>query len=446
MFQKIVIIGGLAGGLTAASWARRTSAEVSITVVERGLEVAYSECGLPYVLSGEIGSFEQLVRYTPQEFAARYNVELLTGHIAEAIDPRQGCVEVRSASGGSRVRLYYDQLIVATGASPAMPAVAGLNLAGVFALRHLPEARTIDFYLRNNRLRSAVVVGAGWLGLEMAEVLVARGLRVTIVERTSRLAGFSGEICSAILEELTAQGVRVCFESELLGIDGIAGTVSRVSTRSGEYDADIVFLATGVRPAVELARGAGLRLGAGGAIAVNERQMTSYPDIYAAGDCSEVYHIVLNRPVYLPLGTTANKQGRVAGINAAGGRAQFRGVVGTSALKVFSLEAATTGLSLEEALQAGYRASRIVKRSISRAGYYPGAERLIVEIVYDEATGRLLGCRMCGREAVAKRIDVAAAALYAKMRVDDLLQLDLSYAPPLAPVWEALLIAARSCH
>lgn len=440
MPEHLVIVGGLAGGLTAAAWARRQSPNLRITVVERGSEISYSECGLPYVLSGEVGSFDRLIRYSPERFSDAYNVKLLTGCTAEELNPQQCRLDIVSASGDSD-KLYYDQLILATGARPALPAL-NTQVQGVFALRHLHEARAIEGYLTAVRPATAVIVGAGWLGLEMAEALTQRGLKVTLLERSSLLAGFNGAIRESIAEELNQRGVTLYSETELLHLEG-SPTVKKVHTRSGSINAELVILATGVKPAVELARQAGLRLGATGAIAVSESQRTSYPNVYAAGDCAEVFHLLLNRAVYLPLGTTANKQGRVAGINAAGGRAEFKGVVGTSALKVFSLEVATTGISLEEALSAGFKARSFTSKSVSRAGYYPGSEQIILELVYDEVTGRLLGCRMSGRDAVVKRIDAVATALYNRMRLEDLLQLDLAYAPPFAPVWEPLLYAAR---
>lgn len=443
MPERLVIVGGLAGGLTAAAWARRQSPTLKITVVERGLEVSYSECGLPYVLSGEVSSFDELIRYSPERFSDKYDVELLTGCSAEDLNLQQCYLQLVFLSNGRTERLYYDQLVLATGARPDTPVLHGQNLQGVFALRHMHEARAIEEYLTSARPSTAVVVGAGWLGLEMAEALTSRGLSVALLERSTTLAGFTGAIRDSIAEELKMRGVRLYTDCELLSIEGDSA-VKRVHTRHTSLDAGLVILATGVKPAVELARRAGLRLGATGAIAVSESQRTSYPNVYAAGDCAEVFHLLLNRAVYLPLGTTANKQGRVAGINAAGGRAEFRGVVGTSALKLFSLEVATTGLSLEEALGAGFHARSITTESVSRAGYYPGRARVLIELVYDETTGRLLGCRMSGKDGVAKRIDTVATALYNRMRVEDLLQLDLAYAPPFAPVWEPLLYAARN--
>lgn len=442
MPEHLVIIGGVAAGLTAAAWARRQSSTLKITVVERSLEVSYSECGFPYVISGEVESLNKLIRYSPEQFSDKYNIELLTGYDAETLNLQQCYIDAKALNSGRTERLYYDQLILATGARPATPTFYR-QMQGVFALRHMDEARAIEGYLTTARPSTAVVVGAGWLGLEMAEALTLRGLKVTLLERSQMLAGFTGAIRDSIAAELKARGVRLYTDSELLSIEG-STAVKRVHTRHTTLDADLVLLATGVKPVVELARQAGLRLGITGAIAVSTSQRTSYPNVYAAGDCAEVFHLLLNRNVYLPLGTTANKQGRVAGINAAGGRAEFRGVVGTSVLKLFSLEIATSGLSLEEALGAGFHARSVTSESVSRAGYYPGRERVLIELVYDETTGRLLGCKMSGKDGVAKRIDTVATALYNRMRIEDLLQLDLSYAPPFAPVWEPLLYVVRN--
>lgn len=443
MPERLVIIGGVAGGLTAAAWARRQSDALRITVIEKGEEISYSECGMPYAFSGQVRSLDALVRYRPQEFAAERDTEVVTGARAETISLSNQCVEVRSLHSNEARKHYYDYLIIATGARPVRPRIEGIDLEGVFTLRHMPEARALNNYLKSANPRRALIVGAGFLGLEMAEALSARGLAVTIVERSPRLLkGFEGRMRERLLSELHAHGIEVSFNQSLTAVEG-RERVARAITDSGPIEADLIIIGVGIAPEVELARAAGIRIGATGAIAVSETQSTNVPNIYAAGDCCEALHLVSQKPAYVPLGTTANKQGRVAGINAAGGRAQFKGIVGTMAVKVFNLEAASTGLTLEAAQEAGFMPRRVEAEALSRAGYYPGAQRIDTELVYDERTGRLLGAQMLGGEGVAKRIDVVAAALYARMRVDDLLQLDLSYAPPFATVWDAIQYAAR---
>lgn len=446
MPEHLVVVGGVAGGMTAAVWARRQSPNMRITVVERGEDVSYSECGIPYVFSGEVESLDKLIRYRPDELRAKHDIETLTGWNAEELNASAQSIEIRNLRSGERKKIYFDYLVIATGARPTTPNIEGVNLNGVFTLRHMHEARSIQSYLKSASPQKAVVVGAGFLGLEMAEALRRRGLSVTMLEKSSSiLRSFTGDLKTRLESELNAKGVELRYNDEIRLVEG-RDRVERVVASSGAVDADILIFGTGVTPNVAMAKAAGIRLGATGAIAVKNTQQTNYPSIYAAGDCCEAFHLVSERPAFIPLGTTANKQGRVAGINSAGGRAEFKGVVGTMVVKVFDMEAASAGLNAEEAAAAGFSPKIIQSRSISRAGYYPGAQPIDLEIVYDERTGRLLGTRMAGREGVAKRIDVAATALYARMKIEDLLQLDLGYAPPFAPVWDPILYAVRKAE
>ncbi len=443
MPDRLLIIGGNAGGMTAATWARRQSPSVEITVVERTLDIAYSECGMPYVFSGQIASLENLVRYQPQELAKKYQIKVLNQNIVELLNVSSQFAEVQNLSN-QKLKINFDYLILATGAKANRPNIEGLNLAGVFTLRHMPEARKIDEYLKTTNPRRAVILGAGYVGLEMAEALRMRGIEVTVIEQSQKLLGyFDGELKTQIVNELTNQKVKLILGETLHGIVG-RQRVEHVITSSGIINTDLVIIAVGISPEVSLAHASNIRLGASGAIAVKDTLQTNFPNVYAAGDCAEANHIVLDKPYYLPLGTTANKQGRIAGINAVGGQARFAGIVGTQAVKIFNLEIATTGLSFDEANKMGFWAKAISSRSVSRAGYYPGAERIDTTLIYDERTGKLLGGQMLGHEGVAKRIDVIATALYGRMKIEDLLQLDLSYAPPFAPVWDPILYTVRN--
>jgi CoA-dependent NAD(P)H sulfur oxidoreductase len=442
MKQHLVVIGGVAGGLSAATWARRQNAQLKITVLEKGSAIAYAACGLPYVISGEIAGFAPLQRYAVADFQRR-EIDIGVQQLVEQIEVGPQCLRVRDLAQHRSYQLNYDWLLIATGARPRRPPVTGGNLPGVFTLRHLTEAEAISRYLQSARPRRAVVVGAGYLGLEMADALAKAGLAVVVLETTDRALGsFDGRLATQLQQQLANYNINLVYGQSVIGLEGQI-QVEYVVTADRTWPADLVIWATGVEPVVDLARTAGIRLGATGAIAVADTQQTSVPSVFATGDCAEVPHLVTEQPAYVPLGTTANKQGRVAGINLGGGVARFRGVVGTQVAKVAGLEVATTGLSLLKATQAGFLPQVVETDSPSRANYYPGATRITTRLVYDHRTGRLLGAQMLGAEGVAQRIDVLATALYARLRVEDLLNLDLAYAPPFAPVWDPLLYAAR---
>lgn len=443
MSERLLIIGGVAGGMTAATWARRFSSTTEIIVVERGADVSYSECGMPYVFSGQVPSLDHLVRYQPQDLEKKYQIKILNNSNVVGLNLSSQYAEIDNLIDKKGEKFSFDYLVMATGARAKELNVEGAKLPGVFTLRHMAEARAIDSYLKTVNPRRAVILGAGYVGLEMAEALKMRGLEVTVIDESKQLLNiFDGELKGKILEELASQKVNVILGETIQAITG-RSRVEQVITKSQTINTDLVIVAIGVSPTVNLAKASNIRLGASGAIAVKNNQQTNFPNVYAAGDCAEAHHLVLDKPCYIPLGTTANKQGRVAGINAVGGRASFAGVVGTQAIKIFDLEIATTGLSLNQALEANFLAKELSSRSVSRAGYYPGAKEIYTSLVYDERTGKLLGGQMVGRESVAKRIDVMATALYGKLRIEDVLQLDLSYAPPFAPVWEPLLYTAR---
>jgi NADPH-dependent 2,4-dienoyl-CoA reductase/sulfur reductase-like enzyme len=447
MPDHLLIIGGVAGGMTAATWARRQSPTAKITVVERGHDVAYAECGMPYVFGGQVPNLDNLIRYQTTELKEKYQVEVLNDTNIEGLDLSRQFVEARNLKTNQTQKLGFDYLVLATGAKANRLDIREnyFNLEGVFSLRHMPDAKAIDEYLKKANPRQAVIIGAGYVGLEMAEALKMRGLEVSLVSRASDFLGtFTSELKKQIIAELTAKEIKL-FPAEVLDIRGNK-KVEQVVISNSVLSADIVIIAIGVSPEVTLAKANNIRLGASGAIAVKETQQTNFPNVYAAGDCAESHHLVLDKPCYIPLGTTANKQGRVAGINAVGGRTQFRGVVGTQVIKIFDLEVATTGLSLEQANKAGFMAKEITSNSVSRAGYYPGAEKVFTSLVYDERTGKLLGSQMIGKDMVAKRIDTIATALYGKLKIEDLLQLDLAYAPPFAPVWDPILYTVRKAN
>jgi CoA-dependent NAD(P)H sulfur oxidoreductase len=447
--EGLVIVGGVAAGLAAAMEARRAAPELPVTVFERTGDISYGACGLPYVIGGLIPSPEALVLHTPEYFREQHSIEVRTGCEAVELLPSKSFLRVRE--GGAEREFGYDSLVLATGAAAVCPPLPGHDLEGVFVLRHLRDGRRLLRYLEETRPRAAVVVGAGYIGLEMAEAFAARGLRTTLVEASDKVMGaLSGRVRDTVADELRAGGVEVLFGERVSGFEGAAGRVSRVLTKSGRaIEAAVVSIGVGVRPEVALAAAAGIELGETGAVRTDERQRTSAPGVYAAGDCCEVLQRVSGRRVWLPLGQPAVRQGWVAGANAAGGgpgtEARYAGVVGTNAVKVFGLEVARTGLSLEEALEAGFDAVEVESESHTRAGYYPGGSRVYTRVV-SETRGRLLGAQMVGREGVAQRVNVYAAALHAGLKVEDVERLDLAYAPPFAPTIDPIIRAAHAAR
>jgi len=443
--DQLVIVGGVAAGLAAAMEARRASADLHVTVLERTADISYGACGLPYVIAGLIPTLERLVLHTPEYFRERHGIEIRTGSEALEILPAKSVLRV--AENGEEREVGYGALVIATGAAAVCPPLPGRELEGVFVLRHLRDGRRMIRFIEETRPRTAVVVGAGYIGLEMAEAFTARGLRTTIVEASDKLmSALGGRARDQLADELRANGVEVLFGERAVGFEGASGRVARVLTEAGRaLEADIVSIGVGVRPEVELARAAGLEVGESGAIWTDERQRTSAAGVYAAGDCCEVLQRVSGRRVWNPLGQPAVRQGWVAGANAARGdssEARYAGVVGTNVCKVFRLEAARTGLSLDEARDAGFDATETETETPSRAGYYPGATTIKTRLVTDRA-GRLLGAQMVGREGVAQRIDVYAAALHASLRADDIERFDLAYAPPFAPTVDPIIRAAH---
>ncbi len=444
---RLVVIGGVAGGMSAAARAKRVRPDLEVIVIERDPYVSYGACGIPYFLAGMVPDYQRLIIYTPEYFRQERGIDVRTNTEAVEIRLAERAVLVRDQVTGATETIPYDRLILATGAFPIRPNLPGSMLANIFVLRSLTDGLHLYRALTENHPQRAVILGAGYIGLEMAEALRSRGLQVTILEALDHVLGpTEPEISQIVEQELAAHDVRLLKQTRAVGFEGDAkGDVREVLTDSGErLEADLVLIGIGIRPNVRLAEEAGIALGPTGAIAVDERQETNVVGVFAAGDCCETRHIVTGRPTWIPLGPAANKQGRVAGDNAAGRRATFAGVVGTAAVKVFDLEVARTGLSLQEALATGFHAKKVVVTASSRAGYYPGAQPITLALLVDEHTHRLLGAQMVGREGVAKRIDVFATALHAQMTVDEMSQLDLSYAPPFAPVWDPILIAVNA--
>jgi NADPH-dependent 2,4-dienoyl-CoA reductase/sulfur reductase-like enzyme len=442
--ERLIVVGGVAAGLSAASEARRRSPFMEVRVYEKGPDISYSACGLPYFIGGQVRDSGALLVHPPQFFRDERDIEIFTNHEVVELSAHRHRVTVLAPGGAPPEEIAYNHLVLATGAEPARPAIEGLDLRGVFNVNSLQSTLALKRHLESGRAHRAAIIGGGYIGLEMAEALKSAGLSVVLLERSPRLfEAVDEELVDVIRRELERNGVQVFTSAGVAALSGHAqGNVQRVHSEQGSFEANCVVLATGVQPRVKLAEEAGLQLGAGGAVAVNEYLETSTAGVFAAGDCADTFNLVSGRRCYVPLGTTANKQGRVAGENAAGGRARFAGIVGTAVVKVFELEVARTGLSNREAAEAGYRVAEATIRAAARARYLGGRE-ILVKLIADRASGRLLGAQMAGPEGVAKRIDVLAAALHARMTAEQVYELDLSYAPPFSSVWDPILIAAR---
>jgi NADPH-dependent 2,4-dienoyl-CoA reductase/sulfur reductase-like enzyme len=448
--ERLVIIGGVAAGMSAASAARRIDARMEIVVLERGTAVSYGACGLPYFVAGRLERAEDLVVHTAEFFRNERGIDVRPEHEVTQIEPARKLVHAL-ANGSQPVTIGYDRLVLATGGEPTIE-ISGSNRPNVFTLNDLAHGVRLRDFLDRERPLHAVIVGSSYIGLEATDAFAGRGIEVTMLERSTEvLAGIEPEIRDRVEAVLHAHGVALHKHSEACVISGAPGGPATAveygnGTRGGTGIAtDFVLLATGLRPRTGLATNAGVGLGQSGAIGVDERMRTNESGIYAAGDCAETVQLVSGRPTYFPLGTTANKQGRVAGENAAGGDAKFAGIVGTLMTQVFELGIARTGLSVAQAREAGFAPAQITITGATRAQYFGGKPH-VVTLIWDSSDGRLLGCQMAGEDGAAKRIDAAAVALHARMRLPDMLHLDLAYAPPFATVWDPLLIAVHEAH
>ncbi|MFH1688821.1 MAG: FAD-dependent oxidoreductase [Candidatus Eisenbacteria bacterium] len=441
---RLVVVGGVAAGMSAASRARRLRPDVEIVAFEAGGDVSYGACLLPYFVSGVIASRDSLVRVEADSFRKERRIDVRLNTEVTALDPVKRTVAFRGPDG-SNGSLSFDALVLATGAAAVKPHLPGIDIPGVTTLRTLADGENLRKRLESGGVRKATVVGAGYIGLEMAEALASRGITVTVIELLPTvLSTFDPDMSELVEGELRAMGVMVRKETGVKGFEPQDGAhdLGYVVAGGQRLEADLALVSVGVRPSVGLASAAGLELGRTGAIKVDARQVTSVPSVLAAGDCAEAMHVVTRRPVWIPLGTTANKQGKLAGENAVGGSAQFGGVAGTNIAKVFGLEVAQTGLTERAAAEEGLTAASVRIKSLTKAHGYPGGGEIHVKLVFEPEGGRLLGGQIIGREGAGKRIDTIATALHARMTVADLADIDMSYAPPFSPVWDPVAMAA----
>jgi len=443
--NKLVVIGGSDAGISASLRAKELSPDTEVTLILADRYPNFSICGLPFYLSGEVSDWKTLAHRTADEIEKK-GIQLFPDHRATAIIPDRKHVLATDAEGRSKT-FSYDRLVIGTGGVSLVPNLPGVDLPGVFFLRWMADSFAFQEYLAIRRPTSIIIIGAGYIGMEMADAMIRRGLSVSVVEfLPSVLTTFDPALGGIVRTELEQQGVQV-FTG--FAVERIESSGNRLSVRSVAADtitADMVLVAVGSRPETGLARSAGIETGVKGAICVNRRMETRIPDIYAAGDCAETYHRLLGKNTYLPLGTTAHKQGRIAGENAVGGNREYPGTLGTQSVKIFNLVAARTGLKDDEALKEGVSPLSVDIETWDHKVYYPHAEKMRVRITGDQKTGRLLGVQIIGAYGteISKRIDTVAASIHNGMAVESLNDLDLSYTPPLSSPWDPVQMAAQA--
>lgn len=445
--ERLVVVGGDAAGMSAASQARRLKGpdQLEIVAFERGHFSSYSACGIPYWVSGDVDERDELIARTPEEHRGR-GIDLRMRTEVTELDVPGGRVRSRDLASGTESWTSYDHLVLGTGARPASPPLPGIDAPGVHGVQTLDDGQALLETLERTSGRRAVVVGAGYIGVEMAEAMIKRDYEVTVLNRSPEpMSTLDPDMGRLVHTAMAGLGITMVNDAEVTKVlTGDDGGVRAVATADAEYPADVVILGMGVRPETTLAEAAGLPLGDHrGLLTDLAMRVRGHDNVWAGGDCVEVLDLVSGRERHIPLGTHANKHGQVIGTNVGGGYATFPGVVGTAVSKVCDLEIARTGLREKDALRAGLRYETVVIESTSRAGYYPGAAPMTVKMLAERRTGRLLGVQIVGREGAAKRVDIAAVALTAGMTVEQMTSLDLGYAPPFSPVWDPVLIAAR---
>jgi NADPH-dependent 2,4-dienoyl-CoA reductase/sulfur reductase-like enzyme/rhodanese-related sulfurtransferase len=444
--KRIVIIGGTACGPKAAARARRCDPAAKITIIEQQDSLSTATCGLPYYISGVIGKESAMVARRPDYFRDVLDMTVLTGTRATAINPKAHTVAINDLKAQRNSTLEYDKLVIATGALPTVPPWEGKDLKGIFTLSNIPDANAIRAYLAGLTKKEVVIVGAGLIGLEMAENFAAAGCTVTVIEALGwPLPGLlDADIAVHLENHLKAKGVRLLFGQRVSGFQGDSSRrVRRVLAGKESYEAGLVLLALGVKPNVALAKEAGLATGTTGGFSVNQYMQTNDPDIYAGGDCAETVNLMTGKKTLVPLGSTANKQGRVIGNNVTGGSDIFPGIVGTGIAKVFDFNVGRTGLSESQARDGGFDIIIALVPTSDHAGYYPGARDILIKLIAEKSTGRLLGGQAVGTGETSKRIDVLATALTFGAKATDVANLDLGYAPPFNSAMDPLHNAAN---
>ena len=442
--ERLIVIGGDAAGMSAATQARRRLPDLKVVVFERSPHTSFSACGIPYYIGGVVDAEEKLIIRTPEKFRERDGIDARILHEVVEIDAVGRRVHVHDLNSGRSAWEPYDKLLIATGADALSPDLPGADAANIFGVSTLESGLNIRRRLDKGDLRRAVVIGGGYIGLEMAEAMVKIGMEVSLVNRSPQaMETLDEEMGALVSQALKDVGVTLYMNETLTAFETTDGKVTGVVTDKRTLPADIVILGLGARPNTSLAAAAGIPLGEKGSIRVNVRMESGIPGIWAAGDCAESFHLVSRKPFHVALGTVANREGRVAGINLGGGYATFPGVVGTAVTKICSVEVARTGLQEKELRKLGIEWVSAVIKSRTKAGYYPGAGEITVKVLAEKGSGRLLGGQIVGMEGSAKRIDTLATALHAGFTVEEMINLDLGYAPPFSPVWDPVVTAAR---
>ena len=437
--MNFVIIGGDAAGMSAASRAKRNDPNMNVIVFEKTGDVSYSACGMPYNIADPIRDIDDLVVRSADVFRKKQGIDLKTGHRVDTID-RPNMRIMGMTENGDMFQHFYDKLLIATGASPIKPYIDGINLPGVMVIKSLEDGRKIKAYLKENTVSSAVIVGMGYIGMEMCEAFRERNITVDMIS-LEFMPGFNEKLSQIVRQTVESKGVNLHDRCKVRKIEK-AGEKLKVFLDDESLETDLVLLGIGVRPNSDIAADAGLSLGPKKAVSVNEHLQTSDKNIYSAGDCADAFHVVTNQKTWIPLALRANRAGWTVADHVCGKPAEISPVAGTAVFKVFDFQVARTGLSMLEALQYGFKPAEVVIESRSRAHSHPGSTSIWVEMVGDKTSGRLLGVQMTGKEGVAHRINAPAVALHNQMSVLEFSRTDLAYAPPFSPVWDPMLTAA----
>ncbi len=451
MDKKIIVIGGVAAGTKAASKAKREDPTCSVTIITNEEYISYAGCGLPYFIGKVVPSSGQLIVRTPQEFKHNQGIDVLTRHLVYYIDLINKKVYVKDLTENKEKVMDYDKLIIATGASPIKPKIEGINLKRIFVLRSISDALNIRELLDENKVIKPLIVGGGFIGLEVLENLFERGLKPTVIEATNQiLPGYDIEIAKSLEKYLVKEkGIKIITERKIIRFLGNEKReVKAVELDDGTtIDTDLVIWSAGVKPNVELAKKAGIEIGNTGAIKIDKYMRTNIPDIFAAGDCCETIHLVCNKPVWIPMGSTANKMGKVAGHNVVTDNEKyyesFEGVLGTNILKIFNYTVAKTGLSEKQAKEEGFNVESVIVPSNDKAHYYPTFKTIIIKLIADKNTGRILGAQAIGEGVIDKPIDIIASFIHLKGKVEELSKIDLAYSPPYSMALSSVIVTAN---
>lgn len=441
--SKLIVIGGDAAGMSAASKVRREHPDQEIIVFEKSAYTSYSACGIPYFISGKVSTSEELIVRSPEEFINKFKIDVRTLHEVIEVDTDNNQILVRTPNK-TEFWESYDQLLIATGGKSFCPKVKNREANGIFGVQSLKGGIRLDNFIRKRKPKTAVIIGGGYIGLEMAEALIIKGLKVTLINRSPEIMNTLDPDMGNIINKAMANlGVNIFVEEELDYFEAENNKVTAVVTNKRIFKTDMVILGMGTSPNTAFLKNSKINLTDKGAIKVNRRQRTNIKNVWAAGDCAETYNLVSKKPFYIALGTVANKTGLVAGSNIAGKETKFPGVAGTAVCKICVYEVARTGLLEKELKKSGFDYVQTIIKTKSRAHYYPDAKDIYVKLLAERGTGKLLGGQIIGEEGAAKRIDVLATALTYKLTLQNIIDLDLSYAPPFSPVWDPVQTAAR---